>query len=141
MARTLLKSDRMRSVLPLLLLVACAPTYADDIYLPPDGNSSCGIGGFDVVAPRAGLHYAPQLDVYIDSSEIDTYVDLELTMIDELGNAYAPTSMTSGSNPTDAGMWWTQDKDHYELVPGRRYVLTATHCDVTQTVTFFTSAP
>ena len=136
----------MRRIFLLAVLLAGCGPQAEDDYQPgplPDAQPTGCVGAFQIVAPVADLHYTPTMDVVIDSSEIDTYYQLQLAMVDDLGNSYAPVDHTSGANPTDAGMWWAQDKWRYQLQPSHRYTLTVTHCDLTyqtETVTFFTSA-
>jgi hypothetical protein len=135
-----------RFVMLAILLAACAPHGEDDVspgHPDPDAAETGCVGAFQIVAPVADLHYAATMDVVIDSSEIDTYYQMNLTMVDDVGNSYAPTDHASGANPTDAGSWWAQDKWRYQLQPSHRYTLTVTHCDLTyqtESVTFFTSA-
>jgi hypothetical protein len=128
----------MRSVLIALLLVGCAPTTEDDLYIPPDSTISCDIGAFEIAAPREALHYVPSMDVVIDESEL--WASLSLQMVDELSNSYQWTADTTSPYPADAGSWWNRDTFHYELAPNHRYTLTVSHCTNIQTVTFFTSA-
>jgi len=129
----------MRSVLFALLLVGCARTTEDDLYVPPDDSGvSCDIGAFEIAAPREGLHYVPSMDVVIDETEL--WASLSLEMIDDLSNSYQWTADTTSAYPADAGSWWNRDTFHYELAAGHRYTLTVSHCHNIQTVTFFTSA-
>ena len=132
--------------LPLLLLAACDWTQPDTggpHSHPTDPDAAvnqCGIGEFEVVAPKPDLHYAPTMIVYVDEREL--WAVLQLTMVDENGMGYVWTD--DGSVPfmqTD-GSWWRHDSFDYTLAPNHRYTLTVGHdCPQTlQTVTFFTSA-
>lgn len=128
-------------LLAAVLASACAPPAEDDVVpLEPDAavGTSCDLGGFEIAAPRPDLHYAPSMVVYVDESELQG--ELTLTMTDNLGNAYAWTSDDSEPYPGDAGTWWSRDSFHYDLAPSRRYTLTVSHCQHSQTVTFFTSS-
>jgi hypothetical protein len=131
-----------RFVLLVIAIVGCAPQAEDDVRPTPipdfDAAVPCGIGGFEIAAPRADLHYAPSMDVYLDESEL--LGQLSLAMTDDLSNPYQWTNESSSPYPGDAGPWWSRDKFHYELAPSHRYTLTVSHCELNQSVTFFTSA-
>jgi hypothetical protein len=130
----------LRLIAPVLLLVACDPGSPPGAgggggggrY--PDAYVGC-IGAFQIVAPNEGLHYAASMDVIVDESELQ--YELTLTMTDDLGTAYKYTADSSEPNPD--GTYWSRDKFHYELAASHRYDLTVSHCDQSQTVTFFTS--
>lgn len=128
----------LRLILPVLVLAACdwtEPDTAGPGSRPiPDAYMGC-IGAFQIMAPKADLHYAASMDVIVDESELQ--YELSLTMIDDAGTAYKYTADSSEPNPD--GTFWNRDKFHYELAAGHRYDLTVSHCDQSQTVTFFTS--
>lgn len=128
----------LRLALPLLAIVACdwtEPDTAGPAGRPvPDAYVGC-VGAFQISAPKANLHYAASMDVIVDESEAQG--DLTLTMIDDAGTSYAWTTESFGPDPD--GTFWSRDKYTYELAAGHRYDLTVSHCDQSQTVTFFTS--
>ena len=124
----------LRLVLPLALFAACDWTTPDTGPVP-DANRGCAIGTFRIVAPVAGQHYDPAVHVYIDEAELQG--ELTLVMLDDNGTAYNFTSDTYGPDPKDSFL--TLDDYQYALAPGHRYELTVSHCDDSQTVTFFTS--
>jgi hypothetical protein len=112
------------------------------IHSDPDAFVPCGVGGFQIVAPVEGLHYAPHMIVVVDTSELDSESDVQYTMVDDSGASYTPVAFTTGTNPTDAGNWWRQDRYTYDLAPSRHYTLTGVYCPGSiweQTITFFTS--
>lgn len=125
-----------------LLLVAVAACDRYTIPTPdgggrpiPDAYTSCDIGSFLIVAPKADLHYDASMDVIVDESELQ--YELQLTMTDDLGQAYKYTADSSAPNPD--GTFWNRDRFHYDLAAGHRYDLTVSHCQQSQTVTFFTT--
>lgn len=138
MARALIKQADMRSLVLAFLFFGCGPHYEDDIAVPLSDakDKDCYIGNFRIVAPVANLHYAPSMEVYIDTFELSG--DPVLTMVDDHGQSYLWTNNSFGPDPTLSG---TRERYHYDLAPSERYTLTATHCRGTQTVTFFTSPP
>ncbi len=131
----------MRLVLFAVLLAACGPNAEDDFAPLPDAYvSSCGVGAFEIAAPRPDLHYAPSMVVYIN--EIELWAELKLTMVDDLGNSYPWTHDDSQPADDEAGIWWRQDRFWYDLAPSHRYTLSVSHgcASDDQSVTFFTSA-
>jgi hypothetical protein len=134
----------MRLAVLALLLAACSdPTYVDPRPpnpLPDAYVTGCGIGAFQIAAPKQDLHYAPAMVVYIDEKELQG--SLDLTMVDDAGTHYQWTHDDSQQPATDAGAWWSHDSFWYDLAPGHRYTLSVSHgCPSDdQSVTFFTSA-
>jgi hypothetical protein len=131
----------MKTLVLALVAAACGPRIEDDIALPPpdSGDEACGIGAFDIGAPRAGLRYAPSLDVEVYESELQGA--LSLSIHDDGGTSYPLLSQQFGANPTDAGAWWSLDRFHYELAPSQHYTLKVRHCEQIETVSFFTRSP
>lgn len=132
----------LRLCLCAVAVSACAPGPTGDP-IPndaggrdplPDAYISC-VGAFDVVAPRADLHYDKSLDVYVDESELQGL--LELTMTDDVGAVYTWQTETFGPDPD--GQYSDRDRYHYELAASHRYQLTVSGCGPIQMITFFTS--
>jgi hypothetical protein len=129
----------LRYVLISFAVAACAPP---DPGPTPDGGSrglpdaytGC-LGAFHVVAPVEGLHYDKSLDVYIDESELQGLENI--TMIDDLGTTYTSQWDTYEVDPD--GNYWARDRYHFVLAAEHRYQLTVSHCDMSETITFFTS--
>jgi hypothetical protein len=138
----LIEPTRMRLAVIALLLTACDPPPEDDVYHPfPDAYvSQCGVGAFEIAAPRPDLHYAPLMVVYVNETELQG--GLKLTMVDDLGNGYQWTHGDSQPYPGDADIWWNRDSFWYDLAPSRRYTLSVSHgCQSDdQSVTFFTNS-
>jgi hypothetical protein len=125
-------------LLSALSLAGCGETSPHRGYIPDPDASTCGIGAFQIAAPKPDLHYAPNVVVYVDETEL--WAELTLDMTDDLGTTYAWNSDGTEPYPGDAAIWWNRDSFSYQLPPSRRMTLTVSHCQDAQSVTFFTSA-
>ena len=130
---------RRTVLLSLCLAAGCSPMMEDDVQVANDAVFTCGAGSFSIAAPVAGLHYAPAMRVVVEETELAGRLDL--TMTDDLGNAYASTANGSDPDPSHPGTGWSQDWFDYQLAPGRQYFLTVSHCSNAQSVAFFTTTP
>lgn len=124
-------------LLVLVAAVGCGPSSGDgtdDVRISPDGRVLC-VGHVQILAPVANLHYDAGLEVYIDESEA---YDFQQAMYDSDGLFYGYTDQSSVTDPMS---FTTHHRFHYDLAPSKGYTLTVSHCEETQSVSFFTSAP
>jgi len=131
----------MYRYLAVLVLVAGCDRGLDDprphpVHSDPDAGQ-CELGEFAIAAPVDGEHYDKSLDVLVDESEL--WNELSVTIADDIGDTYLPTSESTEPYPADAGTWWNRDTYHFELAASTRYTLAVSHCSTYQRVAFFTS--
>ncbi|HEY1816378.1 MAG TPA: hypothetical protein VGG74_28725 [Kofleriaceae bacterium] len=124
------------------LLGACRPLPDDDVVQPPSNNQDldagqCEPGELAIAAPLAGEHYDKSLDVLVDES--DLWQSISVTITDDFGDLYEPTTASTQLYPADAGTWSNRDTYHFELAASTRYTLAVSHCSTYESVPFFTS--